>query len=160
MYGVDNLSLTAFNRKDRHFFKNLSRTNSKSTPSYGAVNSFFDHNTPNYYYDSTLLIFTGYPELQKANRWPGNDSCDLGKSCYGGHPAIDYSTPAGSPIYSAADGEILLACDFSQPYQICPASDYDAGGLGKVVVITHTLGYQTVYGHLDNISLSLDPLKS
>lgn len=49
------------------------------------------------------------------------------------HQGLDIAGPAGSPIRSAADGEVKLAGW--------------AGGYGNVVVIDHGMGYSTRYGH-------------
>jgi LysM repeat protein len=57
-----------------------------------------------------------------------------------GHNAVDIGTPVGTPILAAAQGVVLAA----RP------SGYN-GGYGKMVIISHPNGTQTVYGHLSNV---------
>ncbi len=50
------------------------------------------------------------------------------------HGAIDYGVPIGTNVYAAADGVVL-------------AAGWRSGGLGYCVVIQHTNGLRTYYGH-------------
>ena len=50
------------------------------------------------------------------------------------HLGIDYAAPVGTPVYSAADGEVVSAA-------------FD-GGYGNHVRISHGGSYETCYGHL------------
>jgi murein DD-endopeptidase MepM/ murein hydrolase activator NlpD len=50
------------------------------------------------------------------------------------HFGVDYAAPAGTPVWAVADGTIVSAGW--------------AGGFGKQVVLRHTNGYRTYYGHL------------
>ena len=50
------------------------------------------------------------------------------------HGAIDYGVPTGTTIYAAADGVVL-------------AAGWRTGGLGYAVVIQHSNGLRTYYGH-------------
>jgi murein DD-endopeptidase MepM/ murein hydrolase activator NlpD len=50
------------------------------------------------------------------------------------HLGIDYAAPAGTPVYSAADGHVQFAGA--------------KGGFGNYIVISHGASYQTCYGHL------------
>jgi murein DD-endopeptidase MepM/ murein hydrolase activator NlpD len=52
------------------------------------------------------------------------------------HHAIDVAAPLGMPIYAAAAGEVVAAGPTEYP------------GYGRMVVIRHAGGYQTLYGHL------------
>ncbi len=54
------------------------------------------------------------------------------------HEGIDLTAPKGSNIYATADGKILQA-------------GYRAGGFGKKILVDHGYGYQTVYGHCDEV---------
>lgn len=54
-----------------------------------------------------------------------------------GHEAVDFVAPLGTPIRSAADGEVKNV--------------YFAEDLGRVVVIRHSEGYQTLYAHCHEI---------
>jgi Flp pilus assembly pilin Flp len=52
------------------------------------------------------------------------------------HHAIDIAAPLGAPIYAAAAGEIVKAGYTEYP------------GYGRMIVVRHDDGYQTLYGHL------------
>jgi len=56
------------------------------------------------------------------------------------HQGLDLAGRIGTPIYATADGLVL------DPYVNSSMSGY-----GKVVVINHGFGYQTLYGHLSKI---------
>jgi len=60
-----------------------------------------------------------------------------------GHNAVDIGTPVGSSILAAADGTVLVAKN----------EGYN-GGYGKMVIISHANGTQTVYGHMSNVMIS------
>ena len=51
------------------------------------------------------------------------------------HPGLDFSAPAGTPIYATADGSIEVAGNRGDGY-------------GNVVIINHGYGYKTLYGHM------------
>jgi murein DD-endopeptidase MepM/ murein hydrolase activator NlpD len=52
------------------------------------------------------------------------------------HHAIDVAAPIGVPVYAAAAGQVVVAGETEYP------------GYGRMVVIRHADGYQTLYGHL------------
>ena len=52
------------------------------------------------------------------------------------HHAIDVAAPLGMPIHAAAAGEVVVAGHTEYP------------GYGRIVVVRHAGGYQTLYGHL------------
>ncbi|TKJ30613.1 MAG: hypothetical protein CEE40_04635 [Chloroflexi bacterium B3_Chlor] len=52
------------------------------------------------------------------------------------HRAIDVAAPIGGPIYAAAAGEVIRAGFTEYP------------GYGRLIVIRHANGYQSLYGHL------------
>ncbi len=52
------------------------------------------------------------------------------------HHAIDIAAPIGVPIYAAASGQVVKA----------GVTEYPA--YGRMIVIRHSNGYQTLYGHL------------
>jgi len=54
------------------------------------------------------------------------------------HEGIDLSARKGTPIYATADGTVLQA-------------GYRAGGFGKKVLLDHGFGYQTLYGHCNEV---------
>ena len=51
------------------------------------------------------------------------------------HPGLDFSAPAGTPIYATADGAIEVAGNRGDGY-------------GNCVIINHGYGYKTLYGHM------------
>ncbi len=53
------------------------------------------------------------------------------------HYGVDISAPVGTPVRAAASGMVIYAGWY--------------GGYGNVVIIKHSLGYTTVYGHLSAI---------
>ncbi|HGY55577.1 MAG TPA: M23 family metallopeptidase [Caldithrix abyssi] len=55
------------------------------------------------------------------------------------HDGIDIKAPLGQPVYASAAGKVVF-------------TGID-GGYGKVIKIEHPGGYQTVYAHLDKISV-------
>lgn len=54
------------------------------------------------------------------------------------HKGIDFSAPRGTPIYATGDGVIKVV-----------KSSY--GGYGRQVMIDHGFGYETRYGHMQNM---------
>ncbi len=61
-----------------------------------------------------------------------------------GHNGVDLASSLGAPIYAAADGEVIIA-----------RSGGWGGGYGTYVVIKHSNGMQTLYGHMSSISVSV-----
>ncbi len=53
------------------------------------------------------------------------------------HGALDYGVPIGTEVYAAAEGVVL-------------AADWRDGGLGYCVVLQHSNGLRTYYGHGNN----------
>jgi murein DD-endopeptidase MepM/ murein hydrolase activator NlpD len=51
------------------------------------------------------------------------------------HQGLDFTAPAGTPIYATADGVVQIAA-------------FNTDGYGNKVVINHGYGYQTLYGHM------------
>jgi len=56
---------------------------------------------------------------------------------YRAHHGIDYATPVGTPVKAAYNGKVIFAGV--------------KGGYGNCVVIKHSGGYQSIYGHLSKI---------
>jgi len=54
------------------------------------------------------------------------------------HEGIDLTAPMGTNIYATADGVVIEA-------------GFRTGGFGKKVLIDHGYGYQTLYGHCDEV---------
>ena len=59
----------------------------------------------------------------------------------GTHTGQDYPCPVGTPVYASLDGIVI---------NTSPGSDY-----GKTVEIDHGNGYQTLYGHLSEVVVSV-----
>lgn len=57
-----------------------------------------------------------------------------------GHTGVDIAANAGSPVYAAADGKVILARWY--------------GGYGNAVVIDHGSGISTLYGHNSRLLVS------
>ncbi len=57
------------------------------------------------------------------------------------HQGLDFTAPAGTPIYATADGVVQIA-------------GFNTDGYGNKVVINHGYGYQTLYGHMLKIKAS------
>ncbi|NNV56736.1 M23 family metallopeptidase [Limnovirga soli] len=56
------------------------------------------------------------------------------------HAGLDFTAPQGTPIYATADG-------------IVKEANFNAGGFGNHVVISHGYGYETLYGHMVRIKV-------
>lgn len=108
------------------------------------VTALFDHHYPfekEVRGDQNLLPYTGVPISDTLEAEAG---CQFGVNCYDGHEGYDFDdlSACGTVALAAADGEIISG---------------ESGcnkGYGCQVVITHTAGYSTLYGHLrDDITL-------
>jgi murein DD-endopeptidase MepM/ murein hydrolase activator NlpD len=72
--------------------------------------------------------------------WPSQYQALSGTDFEEGHPGIDLSTPHGVPIYAADTGLVIFA-------------GWTGIGYGNTVLIDHGNGYQTLYGHLSQVSI-------
>lgn len=54
------------------------------------------------------------------------------------HQGIDFTAPIGTPVYSTGDGVVTEA-------------EYNKGGYGNVIKVSHGYGYDTYYAHLSRI---------
>lgn len=61
-----------------------------------------------------------------------------------GYNAVDLADSCGTPIFASASGDVTVARN----------SGYN-GGYGKYVVISHPNGTQTVYGHFNDVIVSM-----
>jgi murein DD-endopeptidase MepM/ murein hydrolase activator NlpD/Flp pilus assembly pilin Flp len=66
--------------------------------------------------------------------WPASGR--ISQRSWACHHAIDIAAPIGVPVYAARAGEVIKA-DFTE-----------YPGYGRMIVIRHADGYQTLYGHL------------
>ena len=56
------------------------------------------------------------------------------------HTGVDYNSPSGAPIGSAAPGTVIFVGTFS--------------GYGNTVMVQHTGGYTTLYAHMSGFNVS------
>ena len=80
--------------------------------------------------------------LHAALAWPvsGSVTSPFGDRGYSFHPGMDIDAPAGAPVHPAAAGLVVAAGEET--------------GYGNRIVIDHGRGLQTVYAHLERISVS------
>ncbi len=71
--------------------------------------------------------------------WPAGNHSLSGNDYWSGHLAIDIAAGEGAPIYAADSGVVVFA-------------GWANGGYGYMVMIDHGNGYQTLYGHLSQVS--------
>ncbi len=57
-----------------------------------------------------------------------------------GHNGVDLASSVGTPVMAAAAGRVIVA----------KINGYN-GGYGKMIIISHDTGIQTVYAHLNNV---------
>lgn len=61
-----------------------------------------------------------------------------------GHNGVDIAASIGTPVYAAADGQVIAA----------KSSGYN-GGYGSMIIIKHNGNIQTVYAHLSSVQVSV-----
>lgn len=68
--------------------------------------------------------------------WPTDGEVSRGFGRHGTHrhDGLDIAAPRGTPIYAAADGEVIF-------------SDWGPGGYGRMVILQHQADTVTVYAH-------------
>jgi len=88
---------------------------------------------------STCIITREGIEGTGAFIWPSQYQALSGTDFEQGHPGIDLSTPLGVPVYAADSGLVIFA-------------GWTGLGYGNTVLIDHGNGYQTLYGHLSQVS--------
>jgi hypothetical protein len=71
--------------------------------------------------------------------WPSQYQALSGTDFKEGHPGIDLSTPQGVPVFAADAGLVIFA-------------GWTGLGYGNTILIDHGNGYQTLYGHLSQVS--------
>lgn len=65
-----------------------------------------------------------------------------------GYNGVDYGAPIGTPVYAAADGTVIVS-------KFRTLSDPWFGGYGNYIVIEHSNGTQTLYGHLSAVYVAV-----
>lgn len=89
---------------------------------------------------STCIITREGPVGTEEFIWPSQYQALSGGDFKPGHPGIDISTPQGVPVYAADSGLVIFA-------------GWTGGiGYGNAVLIDHGNGFQTLYGHLSQVS--------
>ncbi len=98
------------------------------------------------------LPYNALPENLSINLKEGNSDFVypvkgqlLGQFCYRGkivHTGIDIALKKGTPVHSSFDGVVRMAKYY--------------GGYGKVVVVRHLNGIETLYGHLSKINVKVN----
>ncbi len=73
--------------------------------------------------------------------WPAGNHSISGNDYWSGHLGIDIAAGEGAPIYAADSGVVVFAGTAT-------------GGYGYMVMIDHGNGYQTLYAHLNGVSVS------
>ena len=56
------------------------------------------------------------------------------------HEGLDFTSPIGTQVHATGDGKVTFA-------------DYSTNGFGIHVIIDHGFGYETLYGHLEAVSV-------
>lgn len=67
------------------------------------------------------------------------------------HNGVDYAAPLGTPVASSADGTVIHK-GWKGGH---PTPKGNTGGYGNTVMIRHTNGYKTLYGHLSSYAKNL-----
>ncbi|GAB4545317.1 MAG: hypothetical protein Tsb0014_39490 [Pleurocapsa sp.] len=80
------------------------------------------------------------PEAFNGYNWPAQGVLSSGYGWRWGrfHKGIDIAAPIGTPIFAAAQGEVIFA-------------DWDSGGYGKLIKMQHPDGSVTLYAHNNKI---------
>ena len=73
--------------------------------------------------------------------WPAVNNYLSGNDYWSGHLALDIASNLGSPIYASDSGLVVYA-------------GWNNTGYGYMVMIDHGNGYQTLYAHLSQISVT------
>ena len=104
------------------------------------VTAYVDHRSPDYTYDSNVVVYTGEERLNCVDC--GVAWTNQGPYCYDGHNAVDYSLYR-EPVLAAASGKVTFR-------------DWRSNDYGNSIRIDHGNGYQTWYSHLESFSVSLN----
>jgi penicillin-binding protein A len=89
---------------------------------------------------STCIITREGPVGSGEFIWPSQFQALSGTDFQEGHPGIDLSTPEGIPVYAADSGLVIFAGWTGDL------------GYGNAILIDHGNGFQTLYGHLSQVS--------
>ncbi|NQU99643.1 MAG: M23 family metallopeptidase [Parcubacteria group bacterium] len=67
------------------------------------------------------------------------------------HSGTDYDVSKGNPVYAAVGGIVVKS--FNNFGDGCSANSGDGGGYGNHIIIEHSNGYYTLYGHMEKGSV-------
>jgi Membrane proteins related to metalloendopeptidases len=137
----------------------------------GWVNTWFDHNTPDYNKNQKLRLWNGKEltssdmiDVSNCSTFPGR----FGLSCYDGHNGIDFQRQShkengvviyDDTIYAAAPGRVVALCN-TYPCTRPSGEITSDPSYGRWVLIQHGEGgiygkYATFYAHLSEINPDL-----
>jgi len=113
------------------------------------INSFFDHDYPDYAQDGTIILANGMTATsadgQESDVFPAYWSPALRQYInYDGHNGYDFGI-SYQPVYAAAAGTVEYA-GWNGPTE--------TSGYGQMILIDHHNGYTTLYGHLSRLDVS------
>jgi murein DD-endopeptidase MepM/ murein hydrolase activator NlpD len=115
---------------------------------YAEIASYFDHDLPDYAVDGKIVLATGLPVsgTPTAFSFPSYWSPQLRQWInYDGHNGYDYDI-VYQPVLAAAAGTVAYAAwESADPYF----------GYGQMILIKHAHGYETLYGHLSRILVTV-----
>jgi hypothetical protein len=115
---------------------------------WASVNSFLDHDNPDYAVDGRIALANGLSADASAgaesDSFPAYWSPKLRQYVnYDGHNGYDFGV-SYQPILAAGDGTVMFAgWNSPDPY----------AGYGQMVLIDHHNGYVTLYGHLSQLEV-------
>ncbi|GAC1623679.1 MAG: hypothetical protein NVS4B2_00790 [Chloroflexota bacterium] len=113
-----------------------------------SINSFLDHDSPNYALDGLIVMANGLTASSSAGQasdfFPSYWSSALRQYIsYDGHNGYDFGL-SYQPILAAGDGTVTFA-DWN--------GASSSQGYGQMVLINHHNGYVTLYGHLSRLEV-------
>ena len=126
----------------------------RDTDEGGLIDAWFDHDTPTYTKNGSMLLWDG----RRRDQTPYNETLGcFERRCYDGHDGVDYpyrdpdpSTPTFEAVLvrPAAPGVVAATVDN------CNGGDrWCNGGYGNEVILWHDNGYFTRYSHLATVAV-------
>lgn len=91
--------------------------------------------------DPSCADLTDMPQATGEFIWPSPFQALSGGDFKEGHPGLDLNSPEGSPVYTSDTGLVIFA------------GWTGVLGYGNAILIDHGNGYQTLYGHLSQVSM-------
>jgi murein DD-endopeptidase MepM/ murein hydrolase activator NlpD len=132
-------------------------------PGSASQESIFDHSTPNYTEDNSVLAYTGDRARKNCPSPPPPGTpppqtgiCNAGAGgywsyglgdwlYYDGHDGVDYGI-SYRPVYAAADADQIVYAGWWDPQN-------HRVNLGIYVRLHHPNGYNTYYGHMSSVAV-------